>query len=234
MLYPYRRGKKDSVKASPALFVQLLLTIGLIVGILRWGLVQSRFVADNAANFDPGQYNPTPLSPSIALTYTPSSFISPSVSTVSPIVSPVAITPTFTVTPTPAVVDFGQYLYEGRLSFYDPEIGRYFPDIASVNCADWDSVNKVCNSKLLYHQMDYSDWYGRGVACPPALPDLAVLRVVYPEQLAGDWACVDRGDAVTDNWLDFLLRYPDQVWTGANLNNFPWGSPVKFYVGLPR
>lgn len=129
--------------------------------------------------------------------------------------------------PTPVLFNF-------RLSFYDPAIGRYFPDKATVNCLQWDVLTKTCNSKLNGGKDDYSYWYRRGLACPPQLPFFTKIEVVTPQELAGVWTCIDRGGLIVDDWLDFLLHYPDQVWTGYDLDLFPWGSTVSAYVTLPE
>ena len=142
--------------------------------------------------------------------------------TPTPIIIQVEVLPQFTVTP----VNELQYF---KLSFYDPAIGRHFPEIATVNCAAWDAVAGECRS-LMSNGDSFMNWYGRGVACPPPLQLGDLVRVVYPSQLAGDWTCVDRGGAIVDGYLDFLLRYPDMIWTGYNLNNFPWASTVQAYV----
>jgi len=145
------------------------------------------------------------------------------------------ITPTFTPTevstyvyssPTPVVLYF-------RLSFYDPNIGRYFPDKAEVNCLQWDFEKKECHSKLLGGTDVFSNWYGRGLACPAEFPFYTKFQVVNPPQLAGLWTCVDRGGLIVGNWLDFLLRYPDQVWTGYDLDLFPWAETVEAVVTFP-
>jgi len=149
--------------------------------------------------------------------------------------------PTVTVTPTQTMIPTSEVVYESptpvlyafKLSFYDSAIGSYFPDKASVNCLDWDVISKKCNSKLLGGIDDYSHWYRRGLACPPQFPLYTKIEVVIPSQLAGVWTCVDRGGLIVDNWLDFLLRYPDQVWTGYDLDNFPWGSTVGAYITYP-
>jgi len=116
-----------------------------------------------------------------------------------------------------------------RLSFYDPMIGRFFPDIALINCAVWDVMTNSCVSSLANGD-DFRDWYGRGLACPPGHQLGDVLHVIYPEQLRGDWTCVDRGGGIEGDLLDFLLLYPDDIWTGYNLDNFPWASPVVVEV----
>lgn len=127
----------------------------------------------------------------------------------------------------PSTVTSAAQLQYFKLSFYDPAIGVYFPEIASVNCADWDGSQ--CRS-LMSNGDSFMNWYGRGVACPPPLRLGDLVRVVYPSQLAGDWTCVDRGGAIVEGYLDFLLKYPDMIWTGYNLNLFPWASTVQAYV----
>jgi len=152
-------------------------------------------------------------------------------------------TPTQTATATKTLIPTVEvtYVYERptpilhtfKLSFYDPNIGNYFPDKAQVNCLEWDQLTKKCNSKLLGGTDTYANWYGRGLACPPQLPFYTTLEVYNPPQLKGTWYCVDRGGLIVNDWLDFLLRYPDQVWTGYDLDRFPWGSTVEAIVTLP-
>jgi len=128
------------------------------------------------------------------------------------------------VPPTPSQDDIQFF----KLSFYDPAIGRFYPEIASVNCAVWDPAAQECRS-LMSNGDTFMNWYGRGVACPPPMQLGDVVRVVYPPQLVGDWTCVDRGGAIVNGYLDFLLRYPEMIWTGYNLNHFPWSSTVQAY-----
>lgn len=138
--------------------------------------------------------------------------------------------PTSTMTPLPTATKQPEMLMF-KLTFYDPEIGRYFPDnpkVGYMNCAVWDEVSLKCLSTMADGTPFY-DEYGKAVACPPPLQNGDILRVVYPEQLAGDWTCRDRGWAIENGYLDFLLRYPDMVWTGYDLNNFPWWSTVQAY-----
>jgi len=119
-----------------------------------------------------------------------------------------------------------------RLSWYDPDIGRIYPDAALTNFHDWDYQASVCRSRLSSGD-DYRDWYGRALACPNEYPIGTIYRVYLPAELAGDWVCLDRGGAVVGDILDFLLRYPDQVPWGADINATPWLSPVVAEVFYP-
>lgn len=132
------------------------------------------------------------------------------------------------ITPT---LPFVEEVYMFKLSFYDPAIGKYFPDnptIGHMNCSQWNESSLTCESNMSDGTPFY-DEYGKAIACPPPLQNGDILRVVYPEQLAGDWTCRDRGWAIENGVVDFLLRYPDMIWTGNNLNNFPWWSTVQAY-----
>jgi hypothetical protein len=161
-----------------------------------------------------------------------------------------SVTPTFTSMPSPTVtitplyhlrpsptVDFITPVSQNTnklltqvfaLSFYDPHIGYYFPEIASVNCLQWDAEIKECVSKVHHGQDDYHQWLGKGAACPSTLPYDAVFRVITPVQLAGVWRCIDIGDLDRNglHYIDFMLSYPDMIWTGYDLNSFPWSSDV--------
>jgi len=108
------------------------------------------------------------------------------------------------------------------ISFYDPNIGLYFPDVAKVNCPSWNGDS--CPA-LTASGQDYRLWYGKGVACPPPISLGAIILVLEPEELRGEWVCIDRGLAIENNVFDFLLKYPDDIWTGYNLNKFwHWAS----------
>lgn len=135
--------------------------------------------------------------------------------------------PTLTMTPSPtATVGAVTELVFLKLSFYDPNIGSVIPSIADINCANFDHVNGVCVSTMA-NGVPFGQYYGRAVACPPPMQNGDMLEVIYPVQLAGQWVCMDRGWAIEYPYIDFLLRYPDMVWTGYNLNNFPWSSTVQ-------
>lgn len=113
-----------------------------------------------------------------------------------------------------------------KLSFYDPNIGSVIPSIADVNCANFDHINNVCISTMA-NGVPFGQYYGKAIACPPPMQHGDVLEVTYPVQLAGRWTCMDRGWAIEYPYVDFLLRYPDMIWTGYNLNNFPWSTTVQ-------
>lgn len=169
---------------------------------------------------DEGQHEP-PITQSP--TVTPAPTLTPV-----PEYTPVVVVSTPTPEPTATNVPYETF----RLSFYDPNIGKYFPDNAFTNCFDWDPAAEVCRSTTASGYR-HEEFYGRGLACPDRYPLGTVFRVLRPVQLAGDWYCIDRGGAITDDWLDFLLQYPDGLWTGANINDFPWGTEVRAEVYYP-
>lgn len=137
--------------------------------------------------------------------------------------------PTATQTPLPTLtLEPKRELVFLKLSFYDPNIGSIIPEIADINCMNFDHVNRVCLSTMA-NGVPFGAYYGRAVACPPPMQFGDVLEVIYPVQLTGNWVCMDRGWAIENGYVDFLLRYPDQIWTGYNLNNFPWSSTVQAY-----
>lgn len=136
------------------------------------------------------------------------------------------ITPSATGTPDLPVMEF-------QLSFYDPHIGAFFPEIAQVNCLIWDEGLNDCISLVNNGTEHYFIYYRKGVACPPPLRDGQRIRVIEPVELARInevWTCIDRGGAIIDFYLDFMLRYPDDIWTGPNLDDFPWSSRVLVEV----
>lgn len=154
----------------------------------------------------------------------------------------IALSATPTLTPTPTLVPTNTpsptvepELLMFKLSFYDPEICRYFNDgsdyyvqLCKTNCADYDFDNQTCKSLTSSGDVPRL-WYGRGVACPPPLQEGDIIEVVFPTQLEGRWTCIDRGGEIVNGYLDFLIRYPDMIWTGYNLNDFPWSSTVQAY-----
>lgn len=152
-------------------------------------------------------------------------YVSPT-STVTPVVVP---STTSTMVPfvvlTPDTLQFA-------LSFYDPHIGAIFPDKADTNCLQFDWVIKDCVSKVNNGQDDYKIWLGKGAACSKLLPYYTKFYVHHPPQLAGLWTCIDNGDMDRNglHYIDFMLSYPDDIWTGPNLNEFPWSSPVLIQV----
>jgi hypothetical protein len=104
--------------------------------------------------------------------------------------------------------------------------------VASINCHNWDYDAGLCRSTLSNGD-DYHAWYGRALACPSEYPIGTIFRVYLPVGLARDWVCLDRGGAITGDILDFLLRYPDQVPWGPDINSTPWLSPVVVEVFYP-
>lgn len=158
---------------------------------------------------------------------------------VTPTVTPSPI-PTFTNTPVPfpasspfptlsvSINTNEPVLLTYNLSFYDPHIGYYFPEIAGVNCLEFDYELRDCVSKVHHGLDDYRMWLGKGAACPASLPYDAVFLVHEPKELVGYWRCIDTGDLDRPpyHYIDFMLTYPDMVWTGSNINDFPWSSPV--------
>lgn len=155
-----------------------------------------------------------------------------------PTFTPTIVLPTDTPSPIPTSTRTHEVLLF-KLSFYDPNIPAFFANnpeteraYAEVNCAVYDYTLHRCVSTMANGD-PFERWYGRGVACPPPLQLGDIIEVIYPTQLQGYWTCVDRGGAIVDQYLDFLLRYPDMVWTGYNLNNFPWASTVQVRLHQP-
>ena len=131
--------------------------------------------------------------------------------------------PTYTPYPTPTNV----IIEMARFSFYDPAIGADKPDIALINCADWDTVNKVCNSKLR-DGSDYKDMYLKAAACRFDLYNArAEFKVLSPEWLKNlfpdGFTCRDTGDAVNGLFIDFLIPWRSMP---MKYDQTPWGYPV--------
>jgi len=161
-------------------------------------------------------------------------------------VFPTTPTPTQTTTPIPTTtptkdlfnnnwmpINTPSVLQEAQLSFYDPYIGAYFPDIKYVNCRVWDDLINDCISRVNGGADTYHQWYRKGFACPVWMDLGTVIEVFEPVQLAGRWRCIDRGDGIVGSLFDFMLKYPDDIWTGQNINDFPWRSRVLYQVVTP-
>jgi len=121
------------------------------------------------------------------------------------------------------------------LSFYDPDIGVLFPEIAEINCHLWNYDAKVCESPLADGD-DHREWYWRALACPKYYGLGTVFEVLSPSWLVGEWICKDYGDLILPQgeYLDFLIPVNDiMARYDGNINNFPWSSPVEtiVYVG---
>lgn len=130
----------------------------------------------------------------------------------------------------------GSNLLVFKLSFYDPHIGYYDPSIAHVNCLQWDEVKRDCLSRVNYGRDQYKIWYGRGAACSNLLARSTRFLVLEPPELRGEWQCIDTGNLDIGNGdtalhiIDFLLHYPTDIWTGPNLNDFPWRHDVVIKI----
>lgn len=167
--------------------------------------------------------------------------------TITPTNLPVA---TWTVTPVPSATAFQVALTAPgpeiaidtfALSFYDPGIGAdvwgYVPQeeyekLATTNCLDWNFDTRVCNSRVNFGRDAYEIWFRKGAACSDVLPYGTLFYVVSPVQLSGYWRCIDRGalDVNGLHYIDFLLDYPSDLWTGGNVYDFPFNTPVQIQV----
>jgi hypothetical protein len=133
---------------------------------------------------------------------------------------------------TPSVNTNASLMRQFYLSFYDPHIGVYFPDKASTNCLEFDFEVGDCVSKVNHGQDDYRLWIGKGAACPVELPYDTVFYVHQPVELKGIWRCIDTGalNVGIYSYIDFMLTYPDMIWTGPDLDEFPWSSLVTIEI----
>jgi hypothetical protein len=120
-----------------------------------------------------------------------------------------------TATPTPSGPTATPALLGLAYSYYYPPLGP--PNCHSANWSD-DGCADVTASGL-----PWSKWLGRAVALHPdmlaACPLGSVLRVYYPDVIAGDYLVLDVcPGCASDNryWVDFLAR--SQV--------LDWGYPV--------
>jgi len=141
--------------------------------------------------------------------------------------------PLFPVSPTPPGQD-GSVRKDFLLSFYDPDIGRLFPEIALINCHTWNFETRVCESPLGNGE-DHRLYYWRALACPKYYPYETVFRVLSPSWLIGDWPCKDHGDLIKPQgeYLDFLLPVNDVMARfDGNINNFPWSTKVETVILL--
>jgi hypothetical protein len=145
---------------------------------------------------------PTPY---VVVFNTPTPTLMPGQVSYDPVGLPTSVLPTI-------VPGASEYIF----SFYNPDIlapGDVVKGVCqapdgkwchTVNCWDFDIMKGVCVSKM-FSGLDFHAWYGKAVACPEGVPMGAVYRVLAPEQIRGDWVCLDRGGAVSGTRLDFLL-----------------------------
>lgn len=92
-------------------------------------------------------------------------------------------------------------------SYYNPKLG-------GINCAEWDDAAQDCRSRLANGE-DYHINFGVAVACIPDIALGSVIEVIYPENLAGEWICKDRGGAIVGNYIDFLDVAQRYAWSGV-------------------
>lgn len=135
--------------------------------------------------------------------------------------------PVSTSEPGPRKLDYA-LLSVKRLSFYDPDIGKAYPEIAEVNCVSWNYQTQNCDSTL----SDGSDWrlqYETVAACDLAdYERRAVYRILSPEWLRERvpvFLCADTGAAVQGNIIDLLLHW-DDLPGGYTLATFPWLTEI--------
>lgn len=119
------------------------------------------------------------------------------------------------------------------LSFYDPLIGRDFPDIRHVNCSRWDDLSQDCLSALRSGD-DFRDYYAghsvRSYSAGACRYELFIQKAEF-EVLSPSWLrdltplirCMDTGEAVQDRWLDVLIQWRDLP---MPYEDFPWGELV--------
>jgi hypothetical protein len=101
-----------------------------------------------------------------------------------------------TLEPTPTGQPGENYIYVAMQYSY------YYPPLGGANCSNF--VNGYCHATMANGER-WEDWLGRAVACPDWIPLETVIEVVEPEVLKGIWICKDRGQLITDMWLDFLM-----------------------------
>lgn len=211
-------------KSEQSLNPESIFIVFLLVGMVYWYLWRVN------VRIERGQERQQAIATRIASGSNPYDAIGQLQVTALPSETPVPVImvmpePTLTPLPTATVAPKSELVFL-KLSFYDPNIGSVIPEIADINCALFDHVNRVCISTMA-NGVPFGQYYGRAVACPPPMQHGDILDVIYPVQLAGQWTCMDRGWAIEYPYVDFLLRYPDMVWTGYNLNNFPWSTTVQ-------
>jgi hypothetical protein len=227
-LYPYihaRSGVKNQFRFTAFLYLILIVVIPIVY--IRWLFqpyeqderyairtltpVTSSGRGDNELTLPSmGERTPTGGAAPAEATATPGGLDLPYTATPYPTYTAY---PTFTpvLSPTP-VYELREFLY----SYYDPALG-------GVNCREWDEVNQVCLSTMA-SGLDWSQWYGRAVACSSEYPLWTIFRVVDPLTLAGDWDCLDRGGMKDGTiYLDFLDTYL----------RLPWNTTIKAYVIYP-
>lgn len=141
----------------------------------------------------------------------------------------------FTVTPyptntpyptyTPVVVDYP--LSNFQFSFYDPMIGLDKPEIAELNCGDWNYSTNYCDSPLRNGE-PWEQNYLKAAACPYDLYVAgAQFEVVSPDWLHAlfplGFVCKDTGELVIYPYIDFLIPWRSMP---MPYENTPWTTPI--------
>jgi len=145
-------------------------------------------------------------------------------------------TQTATVLPSPSLTATSTLpgvlaVYE--LSMYDPMIGRAFPEVATINCGNWNASTQYCDSTLArtsrYTKSNrWEDNYWHAVACDADHLG-GLFLVTSPRWLVGEWECLDLGfhpRIVAGDVMDFLLPWDRLPFPFAD---FPYNTLVTGY-----
>jgi len=147
-------------------------------------------------------------------------------------------TPTITPQPswTPTPTRQGE-MRTFRFSWYNPNLltdqealeiadlvavgGRY---LMTQNCWNYDTYKGRCVSPVASGD-DWRLWLGTGAACGPSYEFGTVLVLVDHDR---EFTCVDRGGAIGDDVIDFLLAPDDELVT-----RYGWSDLVNVLVVQP-
>jgi len=143
-------------------------------------------------------------------------------------------TPTPSLTPTPTRQGT---LTRFRFSWYNPNLltdrevleltdlvavgGRY---MMTANCWNYDAYKNRCTSPVASGD-DWQDWLGTGAACGPSYEFGTILVLVDHDR---EFVCVDRGGAIGDDVIDFLLSPDDDL-----VSTYDWSDLVNVLVVQP-
>lgn len=150
--------------------------------------------------------------------------------TPSPVVLGVSVgnpTPYPTYTPYPTFTPIAYEVSSYKFSFYDPMIGLDKPEIAELNCANWNYETLNCDSALRNGE-DFRTNYLRAAACPYDLYIAAAqFEVVSPDWLRAlfpyGFVCKDTGELVVYPYIDFLIPWKSMP---MPYDKTPWTDPV--------
>jgi len=143
--------------------------------------------------------------------------------TLEPTPTIMTVTPTPIIEPTPLVVyqtvtvkEYAPYIEGLELTRF--RYSYYYPPLGGVNCRDF--IDGVCQSPMASGDL-WEDYLYKAVACDSQYPLGTKFLVVAPEEVKGEYICLDRGGGIEGtDLIDFL----------DDTQRLPWLDYVYVYI----